>query len=122
MFHIDIEDLVANAFIESLKINSDKKFITYEEIKRYGNVVMQILKDKGEKAVLILSRDNTNAFFRNYSDFFEECTNEAGMLGIRLKEDKKLIDLIQQFRGYLAIDVLLAFVDKESVNALYIHA
>lgn len=118
MFHIDIEDLVANAFIESLKINSDKRFITYEEIEKYRNKVMQILKDKGEKAVLILSRDNTNAFFRNYSEFFEECANKAGLLGIRLKEDKKVIDLIQQFRGYLAIDVLLAFVDKESVKVL----
>ena len=118
MFHIDIEDLAANAFIESLKINSDKRFITYEEIKRYGDAVIQILKDKGEKAVLILSRDNTNMFFKNYSDFFEECANDAGMLGIWLKEDKKVIDLIQQFRGYLAIDVLLAFIDKESVKVL----
>ncbi len=88
-FYIDIEDLAANAFIELLKTNNDKRFITYAEIEKYGNAVIQILKDKGEKAVLILSRNNTNALFRNYSDFFEECANEAGMLGIRLKEDKK---------------------------------
>ena len=117
-FYIGIEDLAANALIELLKINDDKRFVTYAEIEKYGNAVIQILKGKGERAVLILSRDNTNALFRNYSEFFEECANEVGVLGIRLKEDKKVIDLIQQFRGYLAIDVLLAFVDKESVKVL----
>jgi len=33
---------------------------------------VQILKENGEKAVLILSRDNTDALFKNYSEFFEE--------------------------------------------------
>lgn len=115
-FYIGIEDLAANALIETLKKN-DRRFLTYHEIESYGAEVVQILQENGEKAVLILSRDNTEALFRNYSDFFEE-HEENGEKGISLKEGKEAEDLIQQFRGYLALDVLLAFVNQRSVQVL----
>ena len=76
-FYIGIEDLAANALIETLKKN-DRRFLTYHEIESYGAEVVQILQENGEK-------------------------------GISLKEGKEAEDLIQQFRGYLALDVLLAF-------------
>ena len=114
-FYIGIEDLAANALIESMRI--EKRFLTYREIEDYGSKVVEILNEKGEKAVLILSRENTNALFRNYSDFFEEKT-ENDMKGIALKEGIELEDLIMQFRGYLALDVLMAFVNERSVQAL----
>jgi len=41
-----------------------------------------------------------------------------GKRGIRLKSGKEVEDLIQQFRGYLALDVLLAFMDQRSVQVL----
>lgn len=115
-FYIEIEDLVANALIETLK-KGDKRFLTYREIEGYGAEVVQILKENGEKAVLILSRDNTEAFFRNYSDFFEE-KELRGNLGISLKDGKKVEDLIRQFRGYLSLDVLLAFMNDRSIRVL----
>lgn len=115
-FYIGIEDLAANAMIEMLK-RGEKRFLTYSEIETYGAEVVQILKENGEKAVLILSRDNTDAFFRNYSEYFEE-EEENGKKGILLKEDKEVRDLIHQFRGYLALDVLLAFMDQRSVRVL----
>lgn len=108
--------MAANALIEALRI-SEKRFLTYEEIEAYGTKVVQILNEKGEKAVLILSRENTNALFRNYSEFFEE-KELNGLMGIELKQDKGLEDLIEQFRGYLSLDVLKAFIDKRSVQAL----
>lgn len=117
-FYIGIEDLAANALIELLKKDSRKRFVTYSEIEKYADVVVKILKDKGEKAVLILSRDSTDALFRNYSDFFMESRDEHGTEGIQLREGKNVSDLIQQFRGYLALDVLLAFVNQKSVRAL----
>ncbi len=117
-FYIGIEDLAANALIELLRKDSSKRFVTYSEIEKYGSVVVQILKDKGEKAILILSRDSTDALFRNYSEFFKEGKNEHGIEGIQLRENKNVSDLIRQFRGYLALDVLLAFVNKKSVKAL----
>lgn len=115
-FYIGIEDLAANALIEVLK-KTDKRFLTYHELESYGSEVVQILKENGEKAVLILSRDNTDALFRNYSDFFEE-NEEEGEKGIPLKEGKDVDDLVHQFRGYLALDVLLAFMNQRSIQAL----
>lgn len=70
-FYIGIEDLAANALIESLK-KGHKSFLTYEEIENYGSKVLQLLNQQGEKAVLILSRENTNAMFRNYSDYLKK--------------------------------------------------
>lgn len=115
-FYIGIEDLAANAMIEMLK-KGGQRFLTYDEIELYGAEVVQILKENGEKAVLILSRENTHALFRNYSEFFEE-EERSGKKGIKLKADKEVDDLIQQFRGYLALDVLLAFMNQRSVQVL----
>ena len=69
--YIGTEDLAASAFIQTMK-KTDRRFLTYTEIESYGAEVVQILKENGEKAVLILSRDNTDALFKNYSEFFEE--------------------------------------------------
>lgn len=115
-FYIGIEDLAANALIESMR-RADKVFLTYKEIENYGSRVVELLNEKGEKAVLILSRDSTNALFRNYSDFFEE-RNINGEMGVALREGVTLEKLINQFRGYLALDVLMAFVNETSVQAL----
>ncbi|MDE7211426.1 MAG: hypothetical protein K2O03_08280 [Lachnospiraceae bacterium] len=115
-FYIGIEDLAANAMIEMLK-KGGQRFLTYSEIEMYGAEVVQILKENGEKAVLILSRENTDALFRSYSEFFEE-SEQNGKRGIKLKENKEVEDLIQQFRGYLALDVLLAFMNQRSVQVL----
>ena len=115
-FYIGIEDLAANALIEIMK-KTDRRFLTYSEIESYEAEVVQILKENGEKAVLILSRDNTDALFKNYSEFFEE-REKDGKKGILLRKEKNIEDLIQHFRGYLALDVLLAFMNQRSVQAL----
>ena len=115
-FYIGIEDLAANALIEIMK-KTDRRFLTYSEIESYGAEVVQILKENGEKDVLILSRDNTDALFKNYSEFFEE-REKDGKKGILLRKEKNIEDLIQHFRGYLALDVLLAFMNQRSVQAL----
>ena len=116
-FYIGIEDLAANALIELLPKEEDRSFITYDELERYGTQVVSLLSEKGEKAVLLLSRENTNAMLRDYSDFFEEDSCD-GREGIRLRTGKNRKDLIVQFRGYLALDVLMALVDERSIKAL----
>lgn len=115
-FYIGIEDLAANALIELLQKN-ERNYLTYDELEDYGTRVVRLLSEQGEKAVLLLSRDNTEALFRDYSDFFEE-DSFNGQLGIRLREGKNREDLIIQFRGYLALDVLMALVDERSIKAL----
>lgn len=117
VFTLDIEDLAANALIELLQKEENRSFITYKELERHGTQVVRLLSERGEKAVLLLSRENTNAMFRDYSEFFEEDSYD-GNEGIRLRAGKSRKDLIVQFRGYLALDVLMALVDERSVSAL----
>lgn len=119
-FFIGIEDLAANALIGVLS-TGDRRFLTYREIEAYGNKVIEILNESEEKAVLILSRDNTTAMFNDYSDFFVEQVRD-GELGIYLKDEKTAEDLITGFRGYLALDVLMAFVDHRSLEVLGVVA
>ena len=116
-FYIGIEDLAANALIECLLKTENARFVTYKQLEEYGSEVIRFLNNKGENAILILSRERTNDMFRNYSDFFEEESTEKG-LGIKLKEGKSCNDLIEKFRGYLAWDVLLAFVNEQTVAKL----
>lgn len=119
-YFIGIEDLAANALIAVLAENQ-RRFLSYSEIEEYGSKVIQILTEKGEKATLILSRESTTALYRNYSDYFEE-KKQDGKNGIYLKDEKTIDDLIDKFRGYLSLDVLLAFVDKRSVEVLGVSA
>ena len=119
-YFIGIEDLAANALIEVL-LKYDKRFLSFFDIERYGAKVVQLLNEKEEKAILILSRESTNALFRNYSDFFVE-KEQQGKKGIYLKDDKTVDDLIECFRGYLSLEVLLAFIDKRSTEVLEISA
>ena len=115
--YIGIEDLAANALIEVMSINDNTRFVSYTELENYGAEVVKFLNSKGEKAILILSRESTNDMFRNYSDIFEETLNN-GTWGIELKSNITIEDLIDKFRGYLAWDVLLAFVNEQTVATL----
>lgn len=113
MFYIGMEDVVANALIQIMRLSQDdekRTFLTYESIEKYGMQVVRYLKKSGDRAVLIFSRERTNTLLENYADFFEEVADENGKLGIRLRTDKSELDLIQRFRGYLPIRVLRAFV------------
>lgn len=116
--YIGIEDLAANALIEVISTNESNRFVSYEELENYGAEVVKFLTSKGEKAVLILSRESTNAMFRNYSNIFEEINSKKDGLGIQLKSGVTIEDLVLKFRGYLAWDVLLAFVNKQTVAKL----
>lgn len=118
-FYIGIEDLAANALIEILTKNGSN-FVTYKELEEYGAEVVSILREKNEKAVLILSRESTNDMFRNYSNIFEEKDKDKNT-GIVLKDEVTIDHLKQQFRGYLAWDVLLAFINKRSLAKLGVH-
>ncbi|MDR1992879.1 MAG: hypothetical protein LBQ98_05200 [Nitrososphaerota archaeon] len=106
--------MAANALIEILT-KSGNRFVTYEDLEKYGEAVVNILQEKDEKVVLILSRESTRVMFRNYSNIFEDANN-----GISLKEGVEISDLITQFRGYLAWDVLLALIDNRALSALKI--
>lgn len=68
--------------------------------------------------MLILSRENTSLMFRSYSDFFEEVETDEGV-SITLKEGKTVSDLVEKFRTYLALDLMMAFMNTETVRVLH---
>ena len=120
-FYIGIEDLAANALIEILQSkNGDdsQNIVTYTELEKYGAEVVHYLGEQGEKAVLILSRENMNHMLCSYSDFFVETETDKKEPAIELRKGKTVSDLIERFRTYLEIDVLLAFMSEKTVSVL----
>ena len=107
--YIGIEDLVANALIELVE-KSEKREVLFKQLDEYGAQVIKYLNDKQEQAVLVLSKERTNDFLHDYSDYFE------------LKEGVSVSQLWEKFRGYLSVDVMLAFMDRVSVSALGVSA
>ena len=84
-YRIELEDLLANAFIEKLKLDDSDRFIYYKEIDHYGEEMIKSIHEKGENAELYLSRDNTNNVLKKYCNYFRETVD-----GIILKSDIEL--------------------------------
>lgn len=104
-YYIGMDDVIANAFIESIKQNGNR-FLTYKQIDDYGNKVADLIRKDSD---VFVDKSNTDIVLTDYADFFSEQTID-GALGIELKREKSISDLINQFRGYLPLDVLRAFV------------
>ncbi len=118
--YIGIEDLVANALIELVE-KSEKREVLFRQLDEYGAKVIKYLNDKQEQAVLVLSKERTTKFLHDYSDYFELFVNGMDE-GIRLKPGIPVSQLWKKFRGYLSVDVMLAFMDKMSISALGVPA
>lgn len=114
--YIGIEDLVANALIE-LAEHKKQREVLFKDLDRYGAKVVKLLNQENEQAVLILSKERTNEFLHDYSDYFELFTNGLEE-GIRLKDNVDIDVLRVKFRSYLSIKVMLAFIDRTSVESL----
>ena len=76
-YYIGIDDLAANALIELLKKDDNRRFVSYDSLKGYGANVLKTLQDDGEEAILIYTRDSKAAFLRDYSDFFIEVEKDG---------------------------------------------
>ena len=111
-YFIAIEDLVENALLNDLV--GDDNFISYRELKKYGARAIRLLLDEGEKAVLVLSREKTAHMLSDYSSYIEEKEID-GVKGISLKSGVNPKDLIKEIRGYLPLDVILAFADARKM-------
>ena len=114
MFLINLDDLAANAFITLLQNNIEKRNLSYNVLEEYGIKILSILKSRfNEEARLNLSRIETDLFYHKFSKFFTECNEE-----VHLKDNITYKDLIYKFGGYLSLNLLLSFVDKETVKFL----
>lgn len=114
--YIGIEDLVANALIE-LAEHKKQCEVLFKDLDKYGARVVKLLNEEEEQAVLILSKERTDAFLQDYTEYFEVYTN-GHEEGIRLKENVDINELRVKFRSYLSIKVMLAFINKASVESL----
>lgn len=115
---IGIADLVANALIELVDNDENNREVTYEQLNDYGAIVIETLNAKNEDAVLIISKERTKAFLHDYSDFFEVRMNAKRQKCIALRGGKTTNELRELFRGYLSLDMLLAFISEHSLQAL----
>lgn len=118
--YIGIEDLAANALIELVE-KSEKREVLFKQLDEYGAMVVRYLHNKQEQAVLVLSKEKINEFLHDYSDYFELFSRGLDE-GIRLKGGITVNQLWEKFRGYLSVDVMLAFMDSVSIRALGVSA
>lgn len=107
-YYIGMDDIIANAFIESMRENGNR-FLTYKQINDYGDKVADLIREDSD---VFVDKSNTSSVLMDYSDFFAEQTID-GEIGVELKREKSVSNLINQFRGYLPLDVLRAFADEE---------
>lgn len=115
---IGIADLVANALIELVDNDENNREVTYKQLNEYGALVIETLNAQKEEAVLIISKERTKAFLHDYSDFFEVRVNAKKEKCIALRVGKTTDELRELFRGYLSLDMLLAFMSEYSLQAL----
>lgn len=114
---IGMEDLVANALIEMIEKNYQRR-VSFEQLGNYGTVIMRWFHHTGEEVVLLVSKYYTNELIRNYSDFFEVFDDSETDSYIELKETKTAEDLRAHFRSYLSVDMLMAFTAEENLREL----
>lgn len=116
MICIKMEDLVGNSFASYLE-QTGNRILELDKIEQFGNKVVEQLEKEGEHAYLRLSRDITNEFFYQYSDWFTLTEYNNKMLVV-LNENVSVKDLIKKFSGYLSLDVLVAFRNPENIKVL----
>ncbi len=114
--YIEIEDLAANALIilfEKYGINH----VSFETIDNYGEKVIDILTQRGRKAVLVCHKYMADILTKNYSGLFEVYIKDQKQ-HIKIKDMVDIKDVIKLYRASLSNDVLYAYTCEESINLL----
>ena len=108
---VEIQDFVANAFIES----SEKRFLSYREVEEYGANAVRKLNENGKNAILSFSGDTTKAFLIAYSEFFADA-KEGRDYGIALKDGVTVESLVEKFRDIIPLELLRDFASAEVLD------
>lgn len=117
MFSIGIEDLVANALIETVE-KTGKRSISFSQLTKYENAILTNLTHDNKMVRLNINRNATNQFFHDYSDVFtiKEYKND---IVVSLNNNISTAYLRSNFRINLALPLLKAFVSQEAVDILF---
>ena len=113
--YIGIEDLVANALIELTKQHIRR--VSLETLANYGTVIVKLLTQTGQNAILLVTKASTYDFVHDYADFFLIASYD-GVEYIELRDGITSDDLRRQFRKNLTVDLARAIIQKESLDAL----
>lgn len=103
--YLGIEHLVFSAFIELNHPKSEEivSELSFELLEKYGKELCKKWeKNTGMKAYMILSRNHTINFFRNYDNFFEETKESC----VAVKNNVGYEDLIEKFNTYIPFEFL----------------
>lgn len=115
--YIGIEDLVASALIELIKREDSNRKVSFQALADYGTVIVSLLSNSGQNAILFLTKESTYEFVHDYADFFS-IEKYDNIEYIELNADKTVSDLRHQFRENLTVDLAKALVCRESLQAL----
>lgn len=119
--YIGIEDLVASALIELIKREETNRKVSLQTLSDYGTVIVRLLIQSGQGAILFLTKESTYEFIHDYADYFS-IKDYSGIDYIELQDDITIDDLRQQFRKNLTVDLAKAINERESFEALKISA
>lgn len=115
--YVGIEDLVASALIELIKQEESNRRVSLQALSAYGAVIVKLLTQSGQNAILFLTKESTYEFVHDYADYFCIQIHE-GVEYIELEPDVTVEDLRRQFRKNLTVDIAKALRKEESLQAL----
>ena len=121
VYSFGIETVALHAFSELLFLDANQSFISYCALKRYGEEVERILKEKEIPAAFTLSRVDIDLMLRGYSGFFTEATinGENGLLLSDRQNYDDVINLLEYDGKYMPDLILTAFSNKQAVRLLF---
>lgn len=120
LYKIGIEDLASNALIECLKNKEGdltNYVVTYKTLERYGKQVQESLEERGINSLLVFGRCNTYRMYREHSKFFVEGISAEGE-GVSLVNGVTVRDLIESWRMFTSVDLLVTYMDKTALRGI----
>ena len=116
-YYIGIEDLVANALIEIVDKTKNRS-VSFKKLNEYGAIIIRTLNSQNKESILLLSRDKTDDFIHNCTEYFTIREDDQGESFIILNDGITTDQLREKFRVNLSFNVLLAFINKQSLEVL----
>lgn len=120
LYKIGIEDLASNALIECLKNKEGdltNYVVTYKTLERYGKQVQESLEERGINSLLVFGCCNTYIMYREHSKFFVEGISAEGE-GVSLVSGVTVRDLIESWRMFTSVDLLVTYMDKTALRGI----
>ena len=105
MNQILLETVIGNAFAHAL--DKGISFLPFSVIEKYADDVRNAVFTQ-HKVVFYFGRDEMRRTLKNCSSVFVEA-EEHGVRGIRFIGNLSAMELIEKYRGYLPLDLAIAF-------------